>query len=218
MGTDTGPRRRVLRHHTSAPVSVKASRGLAIASKRSSIALSRMSFAMPLTTSAVATLVNLAARIPPSRFYCSTSVNVPCVIEQVVKNKGEQGYTRFVACTFVLIASLPIRRREDRCCSTCNSAAYPSRKFSAQLKVSNCDICRVCVWGRGGGREDAFRAYVRKFREVGSVDFDSNVVFAVVEVNFLCLKKEWNYHLQRGDKLFWLDKRFVGMKQICIRN
>lgn len=158
MGTDTGPRRRVLRHHTSAPVSVKASRGLAIASKRSSIALSRMSFAMPLTTSAVATLVNLAARIPPSRFYCSTSVNVPCVIERVVKNKGEQGYTRFVACTFVLIASLPIRRREDRRCSTCNSAAYPSRKFSAQLKVSNCDICRVVC---GGGEEEGKTRFAR---------------------------------------------------------
>lgn len=112
--TGSGPRRRILRCHTSAPVSVKASledsRSLRSAhrSRRR-----RMSFAMPLTTSAIATLVN-ARRANPSitilLFHVRERYRVS--LSGSLKTRGD---TRVYvsACKFVLIASSPIRRREE---------------------------------------------------------------------------------------------------------
>lgn len=114
MGTGSGPRRRILRCHTSAAVSVKASledsRSLRSAhrSRRR-----RMSFAMPLTTSAIATLVN-ARRANPSipilLFHVRERYRVS--LSGSLKTRGD---TRVYvsACKFVLIASSPIRRREE---------------------------------------------------------------------------------------------------------
>lgn len=129
------------------------SRGLAIASKRSSIAPSEDEF-----RDAANDVGHSHARKRSPReslhhdFIVPRPWTLPCVIERVVKNKGGDAPRVYVsACKFVLIASSPIRRREESV-AACNARCdWLSRIFSAQLKVSNCDIC--LVW-KGGRRED----------------------------------------------------------------
>lgn len=166
MGTGSGPRRRILRCHTSAAVSVKASledsRSLRSAhrSRRR-----RMSFAMPLTTSAIATLVN-ARRANPSitilLFHVRERYRVS--LSGSLKTRGD---------TRVYVVNLFWSRARQfvvgRRASLCNTVRL-SRKFSAQLKVSNCDICRV--W-KGKARK----------RIVASI----RTWFAVLEPNFFRL-------------------------------